>query len=66
MVDPGGEPSRIRRKAKAFDLTIASIVETHGHYDHTGGSAELQGMTGAPIYRHASRLKKNQSQIVQR
>ena len=58
VVDPGGEAAHIFHEAQARGLKVVGIVETHGHYDHIGGSAELQGLTGAPVYRHPSRIEK--------
>lgn len=37
--------------ALGFDLAeVKGIVISHPHYDHAGGVAELQKLTGAPVY----------------
>ncbi|MET0280877.1 MAG: subclass B3 metallo-beta-lactamase [Steroidobacteraceae bacterium] len=38
-------------KALGFELSeVKGIVISHAHYDHVGGVAELQRLTGAPVY----------------
>ena len=52
-IDPGANAKRILSAAEKQKLNIAFIVNTHGHGDHTGGSAELKRLTGARIIIHA-------------
>ncbi len=52
-IDPGFEPERIAREAKTAGLDIELIVNTHGHGDHTAGSARLKELTGAKIVIHS-------------
>jgi hydroxyacylglutathione hydrolase len=33
-------------------INISAILLTHSHWDHTGDTAELHRMTGAPVYIH--------------
>ena len=47
VIDPGGEDARIR--AALGDRTVAAVLLTHGHFDHTGA---LRAFAGAPIYIH--------------
>lgn len=52
VVDPGGDPQRILREAKALDLTIVAIYHTHAHFDHFMASGAVKEATHAPIYLH--------------
>jgi glyoxylase-like metal-dependent hydrolase (beta-lactamase superfamily II) len=36
------------------NLKLAYIINTHGHYDHTGGNGTLKKLTGAKIVAHES------------
>ncbi|NVM57084.1 MAG: MBL fold metallo-hydrolase [Desulfobacterales bacterium] len=53
LIDPGGDEERIMETARALDLTIESVVNTHGHPDHTCGNLKIVELTGAKIYMHA-------------
>jgi hydroxyacylglutathione hydrolase len=52
VIDPGAKVKRILSEAEKQGLNIVSIVNTHGHGDHTAGSAELKRLTGARIVIH--------------
>ncbi len=52
VIDPAGEEDRILDTARAWDITIESIVNTHGHPDHTSGNRKIAERTGAKIYMH--------------
>jgi hydroxyacylglutathione hydrolase len=53
VIDPGANVKRILSAAEKLGLSIESIVNTHGHRDHTAGSAKLKLLTGARIIMHA-------------
>lgn len=53
VIDPGDDVFRIVREISANRLTVRFIVITHGHFDHTGGAAELKKITSAPVLIHA-------------
>ena len=53
VIDPAGEEEHILEAARALDLTIESVVNTHGHPDHTCGNRKIAEQTGANIYMHA-------------
>ncbi|MGE5256005.1 MAG: MBL fold metallo-hydrolase [Hyphomicrobiales bacterium] len=53
VIDPGTDVERIVSEADQAGLAIRYIVNTHGHGDHTAGSAKLKALTGAPIIIHA-------------
>jgi glyoxylase-like metal-dependent hydrolase (beta-lactamase superfamily II) len=44
VFDPGGEAGRILQLLSAERLEVERILLTHGHLDHAGGAAELQGL----------------------
>ena len=51
-VDPAFSPDVFVERARDQGLTIETIVNTHGHADHTNGNARLKELTGAPIAAH--------------
>ena len=53
VLDPAAEPEQILREAEKVGLIIKYIVNTHGHYDHTGANADLKKRTNAQIVMHA-------------
>jgi len=53
VIDPGAEVPRIVSEAVKRELSIRYILNTHGHWDHTGGNAELRRITRAPLLIHA-------------
>ncbi len=44
VVDPGGEADRILDAVDRLGVSVERILLTHGHLDHAGGAAELQGL----------------------
>jgi glyoxylase-like metal-dependent hydrolase (beta-lactamase superfamily II) len=52
VIDPGPDVERIVSEAKKENLKIVTIVNTHGHGDHTAGNAALKARTGAEIIIH--------------
>lgn len=52
VFDPGGSVESILEVIRNEDLEVKYILNTHTHWDHTGGNKELQGATGAPILTH--------------
>ena len=53
VVDPGGHVGAIRSALDRHDLECKYIVNTHAHFDHVGGNAELKKATSAEILIHA-------------
>lgn len=53
VIDPGADAERIASVAKKEKLDIVTIVNTHGHGDHTAGNARLKSLTGATVLIHA-------------
>lgn len=54
VIDPGGDVPRIVSGLVDRGLKVAYILNTHGHWDHTGGVDELKGITKAPWLIHAA------------
>lgn len=52
VIDPGSEVEAIVAAADAARVTIETIVNTHGHGDHTAGNAGLKALTGARVIIH--------------
>ena len=52
VFDPGGSVESILEVIRNEDLEVKYILNTHTHWDHTGGNKELQEATGAPILTH--------------
>ena len=53
VIDPGDDVDQIVLATAKQGLEIETIVNTHGHGDHTAGNAELKSLTGAKIIIHA-------------
>jgi glyoxylase-like metal-dependent hydrolase (beta-lactamase superfamily II) len=50
VIDPGTEPHLILDFLKREGLTVAAILNTHGHGDHIAGNADLKAaFPGAPL-----------------
>jgi glyoxylase-like metal-dependent hydrolase (beta-lactamase superfamily II) len=52
VIDPGSDVEQIASVAEKEDLKIVTIVNTHGHGDHTAGNAALKSRTGARVIIH--------------
>ncbi|MBR4546151.1 MAG: MBL fold metallo-hydrolase [Oscillibacter sp.] len=51
VIDPGDEAGRIAAAVRKSGCAPSAVLLTHGHYDHTGGVAELRGMwPEIPVY----------------
>lgn len=53
VIDPGDDADVIAAKAKEKGLNIKYIFNTHHHFDHTEGNADLKKLTGAKIVLHS-------------
>jgi hydroxyacylglutathione hydrolase len=50
VIDPGLEPDLILRFLRDNELTVAAILNTHGHSDHIGGNTALkEAFPNAPL-----------------
>jgi len=52
VIDPAGDEERIVDRAKEKGLDLETIINTHGHPDHTCGNAKVKALTGAEILMH--------------
>ena len=52
VIDPGSDVDQIVSIARKENLEIVTIVNTHGHGDHTAGNAALKERTGARVVIH--------------
>jgi glyoxylase-like metal-dependent hydrolase (beta-lactamase superfamily II) len=52
VIDPGDEADRILMTLAEAKLTVDTIINTHGHFDHVGANKRMQAVTGAPILIH--------------
>ncbi len=50
IVDPGGEPQRIRQAVEEEQLQVVKILLTHGHLDHVAGAMALRTAFGVDIW----------------
>jgi len=52
VIDPGGDADRILSALAASELTVKYIINTHGHFDHVSGNADMKNATNADILIH--------------
>jgi len=52
VVDPGGDVEQILAAIQKRGLSVVSIINTHGHFDHVGGNRQLKSATGAELLIH--------------
>ena len=51
VVDPGGDGDVVAKVIADSGCTLTGVYLTHGHYDHTGGVAQLQEVyPDVPVY----------------
>ncbi len=52
VIDPAGDEEGIVDRINEKGLVLETIVNTHGHPDHTCGNAKMKALTGAEILIH--------------
>ena len=53
VVDPGDNIDQLLAIIARHQLTVKTIIITHGHIDHIGGAMKLKAATGAAIHMNA-------------
>ena len=48
IIDPGGDAARINGQLSADGLKAECVINTHGHFDHTGANREFK----LPVFIH--------------
>lgn len=49
LVDPGYDPGMLLSKVTEHELTLKYVINTHDHFDHTGGNKTLLKKTDARL-----------------
>ena len=52
VIDPGDDAQDILKIIREKGLTVKSIVNTHGHFDHVGANKAIKEATGAELLMH--------------
>ena len=53
VIDPGDEADRILMVLAESGLTVKTIINTHGHFDHVSANKRMKEVTGAELLIHA-------------
>lgn len=52
VIDPGGDPEKVLMMIRSEGLHVKYVINTHGHFDHTGGNKKILSATGAKLVIH--------------
>jgi len=52
VIDPGDEADYIFDLVEGHEWRVEFIIDTHGHFDHTGANGPLKELTGAKLAIH--------------
>ena len=52
LIDAPPDPEKVGEHVAEMGVSVAAIILTHGHIDHTGGASQLSKSTGASVYVH--------------
>jgi glyoxylase-like metal-dependent hydrolase (beta-lactamase superfamily II) len=56
IIDPGDEVDLLLKTVEEENLQLKAILNTHAHFDHIAGVAEIKKKTGLPFYLHEGDL----------
>lgn len=54
LIDPGDDGGRLLALAAKLGLTVKTVINTHGHFDHVGANRPVIERSGAALLIHAS------------
>ena len=57
VIDPSPNPEPILEEVEANNLEVIYLINTHDHFDHTGGNKEVLARTEAQLVMHSSANK---------
>ena len=69
LIDPAFETTRILKEVEKVGLQAVSVINTHGHFDHTLGNSRIIKATRAKLYIHeldADMLQKSWTRPISR
>jgi len=52
VIDPAFETRRILNKTRELGFQVIAVINTHAHFDHSGGNGHIIAATGARLYIH--------------
>jgi glyoxylase-like metal-dependent hydrolase (beta-lactamase superfamily II) len=56
IIDPGDQVKEIMERVEKHELRVTSIIHSHTHIDHIGGTTELQKQTNGRVLFHKEDL----------
>jgi len=63
LVDPAGNTEALLARVEELGLSLAHVINTHGHHDHSGGNRLVQARTGASLVRFDPRGRRTDTVI---
>jgi glyoxylase-like metal-dependent hydrolase (beta-lactamase superfamily II) len=58
LIDPAGDFDSIFERVDHHNLTVTTVINTHGHFDHTSGNDYVVKKTGAKLLIYESEARK--------
>ena len=63
VIDPGEDAEGIYKRVQELDLSLVYILNTHYHFDHTGGTRELKQLSQAKAAMHEKDIPLYKDQV---